>query len=508
MTIENVRVLFLPHAPRQHVLGPLMRRGKKHFGWRVGIMVPFAGPGSNAELLDDREDFFGLPELSCLHAWESDPVESARIGKLVRDCEKISHLPMNRIVLAGERVIGRGYGREFYYWTDRDLTRRVLVDNEEPGRVVARLFAFTDQMLSRFQPDLVLGGQITSVEAMVISLVCRSRGIPCFANRPSKIHSDRGFWTDDRLMTNGAARDICRRKIAAGETPSDEAKRFLMEFRSRPRTVAYIQRNWASAATFLKRHFIIAIQAASNLSRYLRGVREREPKPIVSRLLEIYRSRYLIWRQRGFFSRMNEAELAAKPYIYLALHKEPELAINVQHPEWHSQKNLIAWLSANLPAGYRLLVREHRFNAGRRPTRFYKDIRRYPGVTLVDAFDTPFKYIRHAALVTTDSGTTGFEALIFGRPLVLLGENYYSATGLAPVVEAPGRLGDAILATLDDPTPFDSAERDRRLGVLVDAELETTVLDDDIDGHLDALARALARHMGPDRQPHKIAGLR
>ncbi len=488
MTLVNLRVLFLPHAPRQHVMGPLMKRGKERFNWRIGIMVPFAGPSSNAGLLNDRADFFGRPNMDRVGAWESDPVESARIRNLVCECEKISHLPMNRIVLAGERVVGRGYGREFYYWPTQGLSRRVLADNEEPARAIERIFAFADQILSRFKPDLVLGGQLTSIEAMVFSLVCRAKGIPFFANRPSKILSDRGFWTDDRLMLNVSARDICRRKIASGDMPSDKAKQFLTEFRNRPRTVAYIQRNWDNVATFLRRHVNIALQAVAKLSRSLRGIAEMEPKPVFSRLFELYRTNYLAWRQKRFFSRLDETALAAKPYIYIALHKEPELAINVQHPEWHSQKNLIAWLSANLPAGYRLLVREHRFNEGRRPTRFYKDISRYPGVTLIDAFDSPFKYIRHAALVVTDNGTTGFEALIFRRPLVLLGENYYSAAGLAPVVEAPGMLGEVILQALNQPMSADVAEYDRRLGALVDAEFETTVPDEDIDGHLDALA--------------------
>lgn len=488
MTLDNLRVLFIPHAPRQHVLGPLMRRGKERFGWRVGIMIPFAGPGSNADLLNDRADFFGRPEMGRPAAWEADPIESARIRNLVCECERISHLPTNRIVLAGERVIGRGYGREFYYWPGRGLSRRVLADNEEPARAIERLFSFADQVLSRFNPDLVLSGQTTSIEAMVFALVCRVKGIPCFANRPSKILSDRGFWTDDRLTLNVAAHEICRLKIDSGEMPSGRAKQFLTEFRNRPRTVAYIQRNWDNVATFLKRHVNIALQGASKLSRSLRGISEMEPKPVFSRLFELYRKNYLAWRQKRFFSRLDEASLAAKPYLYLALHKEPELAINVQHPEWHSQKNLVAWLSANLPAGYRLLVREHRFNEGRRPTRFYDDIRRYPGVTLIDAFDSPYKYIRNAALVVSDNGTTGFEALIFGRPLVLLGENYYSATDLAPVIEAPGRLGDAILSVLDHPKSVDLAERDRRLGALVDAEFETTVPDDDVDAYLDALA--------------------
>ena len=182
----------------------------------------------------------------------------------------------------------------------------------------------------------------------------------------------------------------------------------------------------------------------------------------------------------------------------MALHKEPEVAINAQNPEWHSQKNLIALLSANLPSGYRLFVREHRFNEGRRPTKFYTDICRYPGVNLIDPFDSQFKYIRNASLIVTENGTTGFEGLIFGRRVLLLSENFYSAAGLAPIVEKPGELGERIVAMLREPPASSTPDWDRRLSCLIDAEYATTLPDDD----LDEVMRALAMHLERAKPKH------
>lgn len=491
MRLDNLRVLFLPHAQRQPVLGPILARGRDRHGWRIAVMVPSGGAGANAGLLESKGDFFGGPDITRPAAWEADPDEVARIRALVRECERIAKLPVNRIVLAGERVVGRGYGREFYYWPEREFARRVMADNGEPARAVERLFAFADEMLERFQPDLILSGQNAAPEAMVIALVARARGIPFYVHRPSKILSNRSFWTDNDLMLNAAGEDVCRRRIDAGTEPSEKAKAFLAEFRERPRTVAYIRRNWSDVEGFVGQHVSLALRAMSKVWRTLRGVALADNKPLFAELIEIYRIRYLIWRQRRYFSSFDEKALATQPYLYMALHKEPELAINFQHPEWHSQKNLIAWLSANLPAGCRLLVREHRFNIGRRPTRFYRDICRYPGVTLIDAFDTPFKYIQNAALVVTDNGTTGFEALVFGTPAILLGLNYYSVTGLAPVVETPGKIAEAILASLDRSSVANQTDYERRLGALIDAEIQTTVPDDDLDGQFAMLQSRL-----------------
>ena len=450
MTLGGLRVLFLPHAARQPVLSKIMALGKERHGWQIGIAAATAGPGPNAGLLGDPSAYFAVPNMGRRAAWESDLDRTQAIRELVKACERSSGLPINRIVLAGERILGRAYGREFYRWPSERLTRLVLNDNCEPARAVERLFAFGQDVIETFKPDLVITGQVSSPDAMVIAMLCRQRGIPCFTNRPSKILSHRGFWTDDPLMLNRAARDLCLRRVQSGQPASDFATAFVSDFRSKPRTVAYIERNWRNVRTMLKLHQDLAVQAAVKVRYFLNGRKELEPKPIVSRLWGLYERQYLTWRQRRFFSRLDEAALAEQPYVYVALHKEPELAINVQHPEWHSQKNLISWLSANLPVGYRLLVREHRFNQGRRPTRFYDDIRRYPGVTVIDPFDSQFKYIQRAALIVTDNGTSGWEGLLFGQRVLLLGNNYYSATGLAPVVDVSARIGTAMLESLGD----------------------------------------------------------
>jgi hypothetical protein len=203
------------------------------------------------------------------------------------------------------------------------------------------------------------------------------------------------------------------------------------------------------------------------------------PKPVISRAVEIYRGIYLRVRQAGYFKTFTEAELAAKRYIYLALHKEPELAINFQAPFWHSQKNLIAWLSMNLPCGYRLLVRDHRKNEGRRPMSFYRHIAAYPGVDLVSPLDSQFKYIRDADLIIADNGTTGWEGLVFGKRVVSLARNFYAPSGLATEVDDPSRLGEVIIRRLAEPEQADRAEWDRWLACLVEAEMETTLAEDE-----------------------------
>lgn len=168
-------------------------------------------------------------------------------------------------------------------------------------------------------------------------------------------------------------------------------------------------------------------------------------------------------------------------FVYLPLHKEPELAINFQAVAWHNQYETAAKLAAALPHGTTLIVRDHRFNRGRRPTSFYTNLAALPGVVLADPFDDQFKYISNASVIVTDNGSTGWEGLVLGRTVVTLDRTFYDATGLAHCVYEPARLGEMLVRLLREPQPVPT-DAEARLAHLVTAEFATTTADDGEDG--------------------------
>jgi hypothetical protein len=171
---------------------------------------------------------------------------------------------------------------------------------------------------------------------------------------------------------------------------------------------------------------------------------------------------------------LREEELRNKRYIYMAMHKDPEQALNYQAPFWSNQYNTASLLSSVLPDGYSLLVREHRNNRGRRPTRYYKELRRLPGVMLIDGLDDQFKYIRNADLVVTENGSSGWEGLMLGRRVIALDESFYGPADLARRIPVPEDLASVVIDMLKEPPVIDTAAHDRALGWMLDAEWQTT----------------------------------
>jgi UDP-N-acetylglucosamine 2-epimerase len=479
--LMSKRVLFLPHIFRHKYFLDFIEAAVKTRSWIVGVIGAPDARKSFSSVVTSPEQYFLTPEFSIPDAWEHDESERTRINALISKCERKTGISANRVLLAGERDIGRAYSREFYYWNEGRMARRVLNDPTENQRILARMFHFVDRVLTEFWPDLIISGNTSKSLYFVCSMVAEERGIPFILNRRSKIHSARCYWTTNRNMLSDLSQQEYLRRQTVNEPVSENARAYLKRFRDTPETVKYIRDHWKNSAALKlwgRWHLQAAALAFSQLANFVRRRRGQRPLSAWLHFTEYYRMAYLRVRHNLLVSKLSEEELQKMKYIYLPLHKEPEMAINTQAYPWHSQKNTIKFISSLLPYGCRLLVREHRGVWGRRPTAFYKYLRRLPGVTLIDPFDSQFKYVRNAALVVTENGSTGWEGLLYRRPVITLHENFYHITGLTNAVSVLVDLNAKIVELASGDVPFDAEDYDRRLGWLLDAEWDVTLPDD------------------------------
>jgi hypothetical protein len=501
VAVHGARVLVRAHNLRHDYLNSFLAYAQRTADWTLGMIADRPYPHFCEGINVRRENYFLLPDTLEACDFEGDEQRTRNLRERVAACERCTGIPIHRIVLADERNSGRSYGIEFYHWPLTSAATAALRDNTMPERFALRLFASALRVIDEFEPEFVIiGGHTSTPDSFVLRLAADHLGIPVVMSRPSKILSHRCFWTPDLNMLNVGAVERCADKIAGDVSPCGEAYAHLRRFRETPATVAYIRQNWnvQAAKGFVTVTRDLADRSRRRLAWHLRGRKGPKGKPIFSKSWEIVRALYLKGRQESLFKTFTEEELAKQRYVLIALHKEPELAINFQAPFWHSQKNLIAWISMNLPCGYRLLVRDHRKNEGRRPMAFYRALLAFPGVDLISPFDAQFKYIRNADLIVADNGTTGWEGLVFGKRVISVADNFYAPTGLAVEVSDPSRLGEAIIRRLAEPEVPEAREWDRRLACLVEAEIETTVPEDE-SGHQTSLA-TVASMVSPSKR--------
>lgn len=466
------RVLFLPHALRRTYFHRVLARAREAHDWRIAVVCWAGEAGDYRRVVDSGDDLLFIPAFERVLPGAARETE---LASLVQACEKQSGIALNRIVLCGERDVGRGFGVGHYHWPEDRLARSVRRDNRLPERIILAMFDWALAVLDRVKPDFVLAGHTGSPLHLVFSLLAQQRGLSCVQGRRSKLLSGRCYWTGDRFMFNDRADEVYR-QLEAGDAPGRESLDYIRSFRERPRTVDYIQNNWRQAASrnWFKAHLSFARLFAGQLRQgFGTAGASRRRKPVWSKLKEYYRIRWYSWRHLRTFSTFDREQLAGLRYVYLPLHKEPEIAINYQAWRWHDQRATVALLASMLPAGVSLLVREHRFNLGRRPAGYYGELAALPGVRVIHPYDPQFKYIENAGLVITDNGSSGWEGLLMRVPVITLDRSFYGACGVAEQVSDAGQLAAAIInRLLDGPVTDDS---DQRLARLLDAERMTTV---------------------------------
>ncbi len=121
-----------------------------------------------------------------------------------------------------------------------------------------------------------------------------------------------------------------------------------------------------------------------------------------------------------------EQPVAGEKYVLYPIHFQPEASTLVQAPMYLNQVELLRDIAASLPIGYRLYVKEHLSNRGRRPLSFYNQLRAIPSVRLLGPDADTWSLIRDAAAVAVITGTMGWEALMFERPVVTFGTVFFN----------------------------------------------------------------------------------
>jgi len=506
--LAGLRVLFLPKNSRPDFFQSFLRTAHQVHGWQIQVVcVPAAEVGWRT-IIGQGGGTVAVPDFNPAADWEKDAAATRDIDDFIAACELATGISAGRILLAGERELGRGFSSSVFHWFHTRTARMVLADNTEPARIMRRMFAFARATLLTHKPDLLLAGEWADPICFTFYMAARQLGIRCAVNRPSKVWSGRGYWSAEPMMYNHAARALVTHKRSENASVSARARERIAEFRSAPATLGYVQKNWEASDRrgFFGYHLDLARLLGVEIRYYLGGRSGPPPKPALRLAFDHYRRAWLKLGQARLFRRFDEAALRDMRYLFIALHKDPEQGLNYQAPYWSYQIYTVGLLSSCLPYGYRLLVREHRNNFGRRPWRFYKHMRSLPGVQLIDGFDSQFKYIANADLVVTDNGSTGWEGLLLRRPVITLADNFYDSIELAHRVPDPEQLATAVVRLLDQPSGGDAAAYDRALGWLLDAEWETTA---PLDAPDDARTRALLAdvYSGKDSSPPSAPGL-
>jgi hypothetical protein len=115
-----------------------------------------------------------------------------------------------------------------------------------------------------------------------------------------------------------------------------------------------------------------------------------------------------------------------RSFVYVPLHLQPELTIDVLGGDYGDQARAIEELSVAVPSDWLIYVKENpKQTAVAREEPFFRRLEALPNVRLIRQETDTYDLIRHARCVATWSGTAGWEALLMGKPAIVFGYAWY-----------------------------------------------------------------------------------
>ena len=358
--------------------------------------------------------------------WLATPASSEELEAIERD---LGPGAFGRIVIADRRV-GRGFVRGGL--TRPDRIGRTVERNPATAaqRYVNGLYRFLQIVLQETEPSVVFCYAVAGAPAVALAELCRVRNISFCKLTPTRI-GDRYIVDSD-----AAGRQVCvaRRfeRARDGSEPFsaaalEEARQRLQLFRERPTQPGYVRRSqqpWLFRALIRLPLYCLMSLA---LGRW-RGLGLKAERAAF-RLWIAWRRKFV---GRAWFSTPYDL---SSSFFYFPLHVDPEASTMVLSP-WHTdQIAVIESLAKAAPAHMQIVVKEHAPMLGRRPRGFYRQIARMPRVTLLGPNHSTFDLIEKSQLTAVITGTAAWEALLLGKPALIIGDSPFLPIGEGFVYE-------------------------------------------------------------------------
>ncbi|MET0676956.1 MAG: capsule biosynthesis protein [Bradyrhizobium sp.] len=145
-----------------------------------------------------------------------------------------------------------------------------------------------------------------------------------------------------------------------------------------------------------------------------------------------------------------------KPFVYYPLHVPADMALTLRSPEYLDQVATIDFLLRTIPDSHALVVKEHPAQIGAIPAdRLFALARRFDNFILLPPQTNNYAVLGRADAVVSVNSKSGAEAVLLGKPVVVMGDAFYRACPLVFAVDrvsdVPQRLRDALRAPSFDP---------------------------------------------------------
>jgi hypothetical protein len=295
----------------------------------------------------------------------------------------------------------------------------------EHGRALRLLeagFRLIEATYDDVRPDFVLSDGVGCTMSYIQYVVAQRRGIPFLAVSSARITNR--FYISRSAIDKYERMEALFAQYKRQGLPADRrahAERFLGEFRAtKAKPQYYVQYTNPPA---------LNLHALRELGRLVHRyyIHDRRNYILMSpwqamrgRVVRLVKARLLDPR---YFDEPRDGERS----IFFPLHYQPEASTLIWAPFHVDQIAAIENIAKTLPIDHVLYVKEHKGSLGRRPFGYYKRLRQIPNVRLITPYWDSHDLIRRASAVCVLTSTVGWEAIMYEKPVIALGDAFFNA---------------------------------------------------------------------------------
>lgn len=355
---------------------------------------------------------------------------------------------------------------------DREELKPLSMADRE-GRLASAVLNWSRLIHESFQKEEIAFFSQTPHFADEIALwaVLNAKGIRCFALRRTGLNDliffDELHSSDQPYQVSSPGRLRKKTSTQEGKEVSQASKRhhpipsddFWTAFLEGRLKISREHSSGGVALSLLKRVVRAGLYLVEGAAKYLNISKPR----LLALTAGSLRRQVLL--TRWLTANGQEGWKASGPAVYFALHRQPEATTVPEAGRFWYQFHAIMLLSAAVPDGWEIVVKEHPVQIGMsyRPDPRVKSFRSVSDYELINSlhnvtFLAPgtdsSSVMDQCLIVATINGTSGWEALKKGIPTIVFSAAWYSTSVAVRVVDSLGAARDAIrdLGKLDRET--------------------------------------------------------
>lgn len=311
---------------------------------------------------------------------------------------------------------------------------------DELAFLIKAIVLFFQEIFDREQIDVVMAQHPDNIFAMLAFEMCDS-----LPQVPFLIFPDY-YWQHGQYLLFDSKYFTSRRMIARYKALMADYEGLVMPRAAEVRS--YLEPRVARDPSTFRKDLLPKMTFRKNLANALSTLRERfgwisvtRPPverfhqkfwlPVIIRAFVMRNWNLLRYRTTRCFSRT----LPEGGFVYLPLQRVPEAAMLTRSVGYLNQQSFVQCVSAALPFGYTLVVKDHPKSRSFQPVSYYKQIASLPNVVVLEDTVPNDQIMERMDLVITIAGTLGFQQLMRGESVLMFGRKFYEI--LEGVIRVP-----------------------------------------------------------------------